>query len=511
MKLLKTLLLVLLLPILSFGQTTIFSENCGNPSATTSVATYTGWQNNGVLTFTGNADVRTTVNSSSCNPGGVTPCYTGASGQGNLFITNTLNTNCVIGSINTSNYTLLSLSFGILKTTNASNGSELRVQTSSDGATWTNMSFTMATGGGSSNTWTRITPSGTIPSTANLRIRFIMNTTATGLQFRIDDIKLVGCLIPTAPTSLNVTYTSPACSTTSISLPSSTCLQTTSTGTSTSISTTVTSTSTYYARTQSTVSGCSSVWSNAFGPFTVTINTPPTITTSPVNVNCYVGDNISFVSTSPNSYVWQISTDGGTTWNNLTITSPYSVSGDTLKVTNTQMSMTGYRYRILSSNLPCTNVPSTSALLTVDAVLPITLIDFYGDKVGNDNILHWTTATEINNWKFVIEKSSSSDFSWEVIGEVPGAGNSNTNRSYAFSDKNAQGLNYYRLTQVDFDGKKETFKIIAISRESVTNDIKYYDMQEMLTGRVIIVSNPEYNKVYFKSSNGKMEKVVLLK
>ncbi len=42
-------------------QTTIFSENMGTPAATTSIASYTGWQNNGVLTFSGNPKISQSV------------------------------------------------------------------------------------------------------------------------------------------------------------------------------------------------------------------------------------------------------------------------------------------------------------------------------------------------------------------------------------------------------------------------------------------------------------------
>lgn len=183
------LLVALLLSHNTFCQTTIYSENCSTPAATTSVATYAGWQNNGTQTYSGNADVRTTVPSSG---------YTGASGGGNIFITNALNTNCTISGINTTNYSNVCIQFGILKTTNGSNGSQLAVEYSTNGTTWTAMSFTLGTGAGSSNVWTYIqptcTPCGTtgLPSVSNLRIRFRMASTATGLQFRIDDIKIIG-------------------------------------------------------------------------------------------------------------------------------------------------------------------------------------------------------------------------------------------------------------------------------------------------------------------------------
>ena len=178
--------------LISFGQTTIYSESCNIPSATTSVAIYAGWQNNGIQTYSGNADVRTTVPSTG---------YTGASGGGNIFITNTLNTNCTISGINTFNYSNVCIQFGILKTTNGSNGSQLAVEYSTDGTTWTALSFTLATGSGSSNVWTYIQPTCTpcgvsgLPAVNNLRIRFRMASTATGLQFRIDDIKITGTYI----------------------------------------------------------------------------------------------------------------------------------------------------------------------------------------------------------------------------------------------------------------------------------------------------------------------------
>jgi len=197
-KLLFITICITLIPSLLYSQVTIFSENFGTPAATTSVSTYTGFQNYGVQTYTGNADVRTTAASSG---------YVGASGGGNLFVTNALNTNCIISGINTTNYNTLSLTLGLLKTTNASNGSQLGIQVSSNGTTWTDLTFTMTTGGGSSNVYTLFTPTGTIPSTANLRIRFIMKSVVTGLQFRIDDIKLTGIaniVLPLTMGSFNI-------------------------------------------------------------------------------------------------------------------------------------------------------------------------------------------------------------------------------------------------------------------------------------------------------------------
>ena len=83
--------------------------------------------------------------------------------------------------------------------------------------------------------------------------------------------------------------------------------------------------------------------------------------------------------------------------------------------------------------------------------LPVTFTDFSGETAGGVNILRWGTATELNNDRFVLERSADGE-TFQTIGEVVGAGTKVTPSSYSFSDKNPMtGKNYYRLKQVDFD------------------------------------------------------------
>lgn len=160
------------------AQVTIFSENMGTPGGTTSIGTNV-FQNTSPITFFGTADVRNTTVSSG---------YTGASGGGNVFFNNTVGRNFEISGINTTGYTSLALTFGHHKSTTASNN-ELTVEVSSDGVTYSALTYSRATGSGTAN-WALIAPTGTIPSTSNLRIRFTQ-TSATP-QFRIDDVVLTG-------------------------------------------------------------------------------------------------------------------------------------------------------------------------------------------------------------------------------------------------------------------------------------------------------------------------------
>jgi len=87
-----------------------------------------------------------------------------------------------------------------------------------------------------------------------------------------------------------------------------------------------------------------------------------------------------------------------------------------------------------------------------DTPVPVELTSF--TAISNNGIveLNWETATEINNQGFEIERrTESSEF--RTIGFVEGNGTTTEPRSYNYLDKTVeQGINYYRLKQVDFDG-----------------------------------------------------------
>jgi len=102
--------------------------------------------------------------------------------------------------------------------------------------------------------------------------------------------------------------------------------------------------------------------------------------------------------------------------------------------------------------------------LTYETALPIELIEFSGHKTNSYNIISWKTASEHNNSHFILERSSTGGFTEnDVIAVLVGAGNSQQLISYSHADINApKEVNYYKLTQVDFDGYFESFDIIYI-------------------------------------------------
>ncbi|HRN80353.1 MAG TPA: M36 family metallopeptidase [Ferruginibacter sp.] len=105
------------------------------------------------------------------------------------------------------------------------------------------------------------------------------------------------------------------------------------------------------------------------GTATLTVNSPVSITTQPVDVTACTGNdavfNIALNGTNP-SIQWQVSTDGGTTWNNVP-----GATATTLTVSNLSTSDNGNRYRVVLSNICTTNLTSSVATLTISATAAI--------------------------------------------------------------------------------------------------------------------------------------------
>ncbi len=101
--------------------------------------------------------------------------------------------------------------------------------------------------------------------------------------------------------------------------------------------------------------------------------------------------------------------------------------------------------------------------------LPVHLLDFKAKLVSNAVVLDWITSSEINSYYFDVERSYDG-ISFTKAGTVNAAGNSSLPLNYSFNDPSvAQENNFYRLKQVDRDGKWEYSKVLAIRYQGKTN------------------------------------------
>ena len=108
-----------------------------------------------------------------------------------------------------------------------------------------------------------------------------------------------------------------------------------------------------------------------------------------------------------------------------------------------------------NNTVSITNIDAFGDLYAMDNTgdrLPVDLISFDARVVGNEVLLNWATATEINNDFFTIERSRDG-FDWDDILTVNGAGNSSQVINYTTRDSfPLDGRSFYRLKQTDFDG-----------------------------------------------------------
>ena len=95
-----------------------------------------------------------------------------------------------------------------------------------------------------------------------------------------------------------------------------------------------------------------------------------------------------------------------------------------------------------------------SRIIDSTSIVPVELISFTASVSGNDVVLNWQTASELNNKGFDIERSND-NAAWKVIGVKEGMGTTTETHYYNFIDDISgltQGKNYYRLKQVDYNG-----------------------------------------------------------
>jgi hypothetical protein len=95
-------------------------------------------------------------------------------------------------------------------------------------------------------------------------------------------------------------------------------------------------------------------------------------------------------------------------------------------------------------------------------LLPVEFLSFYGEAQTHCNTLNWVTGSELNSSHFVVEHSKNG-VAFEAIAQVSAAGMALNGKSYQTKDyKPYEGQTYYRLKQVDIDGKYRYSDVISV-------------------------------------------------
>lgn len=139
--------------------------------------------------------------------------------------------------------------------------------------------------------------------------------------------------------------------------------------------------------------------------------------------------------------------------------------------------------------------------------LPIELLSFTAEPIDKTVSLKWITASETNNSHFIIERSRNT-ITIEEIARVEGAGYSNVIRNYqTLDEKPLDGISYYRLKQIDFDGKYSYSEWTPVNFSQIADiDIDYVNYETNAGKLFVKCINPQVDKLEFivLSSSGQM-------
>lgn len=139
--------------------------------------------------------------------------------------------------------------------------------------------------------------------------------------------------------------------------------------------------------------------------------------------------------------------------------------------------------------------------VTNPSALPVEWLDFTCTSNSNGNQLEWSTATEQNNHYFLLE-SSTSGSEFDIISEqIIGAGNDIYQNDYDYLDRTNDKITYYRVLQVDFDGKSEYSKTISCKNDYNSEQISIYPNPAKES--VYIHSN-DASEVFIYNNTGKL-------
>ncbi len=104
----------------------------------------------------------------------------------------------------------------------------------------------------------------------------------------------------------------------------------------------------------------------------------------------------------------------------------------------------------VSSGLYVNPIPT----LYMQEILPVTISSFTVAKENEQAVIRWATATESNNRYFEVLRSSDGKTNWQKIDQQNGQGTSTIAHQYVAYDKTPfEGMNYYKIRQVDYDNK----------------------------------------------------------
>ena len=135
---------------------------------------------------------------------------------------------------------------------------------------------------------------------------------------------------------------------------------------------------------------------------------------------------------------------------------------DAFQYQNTATNATkAWRYFNVTTLAGSFETPVAQFQVNIDNVLPVELTLFSANCDNDYSFISWQTASEHNSASFILERSADGT-QWDEIIEMDAAGNSNSKIDYQYEDfESYRFVGYYRLIQIDIDGKESIYGPIS--------------------------------------------------
>jgi hypothetical protein len=218
----------------------------------------------------------------------------------------------------------------------------------------------------------------------------------------------------------------------------------------------------------------------------ITVNGPAVATEGSTVSPTYT---ITDASQTNTVYQWQVSRNAGITFTNITggtIIYTNGVATLSYDITNvssdlSQPNANGNIYRLVVAasrggliTPDCHYFNDYTLVVAEGGPTPVKLTSFNGDYSNGVARLNWQTSQELNNDRFELYRSFDGN-NFELATSIAGAGNSSVPKNYTYQDHiNLDGNVYYKLKQVDIDGKFSFSNIIKLSSNDAKASFKIY-------------------------------------
>ena len=217
---------------------------------------------------------------------------------------------------------------------------------------------------------------------------------------------------------------------------------------------------------------------------------PATVTGTGSPVFCEGADlsvtyTVTDATQSNRWYQKQLSINGGANYVNVGLPVMATFTGNSYTVTSilgvVTSLMNGWKYRLVVAtsmaglnNPDCGFFNEYTAIIPSCGALPVSLVSFNGKYSSGTSTLEWQTSQEVNNKEFQLLRSTDGS-KFSVVATIAGAGNSATVKNYQYQDRfSGQGYVYYRLRQVDVDGKMTNSNIVRLSMGNEIKSLEVY-------------------------------------